>query len=954
VDGAILSGDVEIRVSATDDNDVDSVSFYINGKRIGVDKTGTNGNFSFIWTTKSESFTEDAFHYVSVIAKDNSKNYYPTEPIQVKIDNDDNVPPTGNILFPYTGQTLNGIIEITLDVQDNDEVDSAKFYINNELRGSETEAPFSFTWDTALEEDDLNYSIYIVLSDPSANQKVLGPISILIDNDYPQDITFPVGTITYPSAGAIVNGIVEIQATATDDRGIASVEFYIDGILEETDFVEPYAYPWNSESASEDDEHIIAIIIADTTGNQTTPTPLAVIVDNENPEDNRPPLVSITQPSAGQTVSGTVSILALATDETGMDRVDFEINGVTEHSDNTSPYSFDWNTLGSSDDQNHIISVTGYDLAGNMTVAQAITVTVNNEDNEAPTGILLRPTPGQVVTGTISIEISAQDNVGVNSVSIYIDGAERIELTNAPYIYQWDTTSEAEDSYHAIGAIISDDSGNSMTIPNISVLVDNEEFVDIVPPTIVISNPSDGETVSGTISILATAIDETAMSRVEFLINGNMELSDSSSPYAYEWNSTNAGEDQDHIITAIAFDASNNSASTQITIFVNNDDNVFPTGTLLSPTDGQTLSGTVSIEVSAEDNVGVQAVEFFINDASVGTDSSSPYSFNWDTTPENEDAFHVIRVSVTDLSGNTTGIPSISVFVNNDDNVFPTGTLLSPTDGQTLSGTVPIEVSASDDVGVAFVSFTIDGSAVSQINSAPYTYNWDTTSETEDANHTIETSVTDQAGNTTGIPSISVFVNNDDNVFPTGTLLSPTDGQTLSGTVPIEVSASDDVGVAFVSFTIDGSAVSQINSAPYTYNWDTTSETEDANHTIETSVTDQAGNTTGIPSISVFVDNNPPPDETPPTITITNPTANDTLSGTVSITASAQDNIGVQTVEFFINSASVGTDATAPYTYSWNTSGLTNNSNHTLSAEATDAAGNSTLTTFFTVTVNNE
>jgi hypothetical protein len=349
------------------------------------------------------------------------------------------------------------------------------------------------------------------------------------------------------------------------------------------------------------------------------------------------------------------------------------------------------------------------------------------------------------------------------------------------------------------------------------------------------------------------------MSRVEFLINGNMELSDSSSPYAYEWNSTNAGEDQDHIITAIAFDASNNSASTQITIFVNNDDNVFPTGTLLSPTDGQTLSGTVSIEVSAEDNVGVQAVEFFINDASVGTDSSSPYSFNWDTTPENEDAFHVIRVSVTDLSGNTTGIPSISVFVNNDDNVFPTGTLLSPTDGQTLSGTVPIEVSASDDVGVAFVSFTIDGSAVSQINSAPYTYNWDTTSETEDANHTIETSVTDQAGNTTGIPSISVFV-----------------------------------------------------------------------------------------------DNNPPPDETPPTITITNPTANDTLSGTVSITASAQDNIGVQTVEFFINSASVGTDATAPYTYSWNTSGLTNNSNHTLSAEATDAAGNSTLTTFFTVTVNNE
>jgi hypothetical protein len=77
------------------------------------------------------------------------------------------------------------------------------------------------------------------------------------------------------------------------------------------------------------------------------------------------------------------------------------------------------------------------------------------------------------------------------------------------------------------------------------------------------------------------------------------------------------------------------------------------------------------------------------------------------------------------------------------------------------------------------------------------------------------------------------------------------------------------------------------------------------------------------------------------------------VSGTVSVSANASDNVGVAGVQFLLDGSNLGTEVTAaPYTLSWNTTSATNGS-HTISARARDAAGNQTTSATVSVTVSN-
>lgn len=90
-------------------------------------------------------------------------------------------------------------------------------------------------------------------------------------------------------------------------------------------------------------------------------------------------------------------------------------------------------------------------------------------------------------------------------------------------------------------------------------------------------------------------------------------------------------------------------------------------------------------------------------------------------------------------------------------------------------------------------------------------------------------------------------------------------------------------------------------------------------------------------------------DTTAPTVAITAPANNASVSGTVAITATASDNVGVAKVEVRVDGALKATLTSSPYTYSWNTSGLTGG--HTIDVRAVDAAGNAKLVSA-TVTTN--
>jgi hypothetical protein len=144
-----------------------------------------------------------------------------------------------------------------------------------------------------------------------------------------------------------------------------------------------------------------------------------------------PDSVTITNPSNGATVSGTVNI---TTSTTGaIDEVRFYIDGSLKYTDTTSPYSWSWDTTTYSEGS-HTIRVDGY-ASGVFKDDDTVTVTVDNIVE--PYVTITNPSQGQTVSGTVTCAA----NSNCDSVRWYIDGSYKAEDTSAPFQYSWDTTA---------------------------------------------------------------------------------------------------------------------------------------------------------------------------------------------------------------------------------------------------------------------------------------------------------------------------------------------------------------------------------------------------------------------------------------------------------------------------------------------------------------------------------
>jgi len=97
----------------------------------------------------------------------------------------------------------------------------------------------------------------------------------------------------------------------------------------------------------------------------------------------------------------------------------------------------------------------------------------------------------------------------------------------------------------------------------------------------------------------------------------------------------------------------------------------------------------------------------------------------------------------------------------------------------------------------------------------------------------------------------------------------------------------------------------------------------------------------------------PTPDTTPPSVFITSPVADTTVSDEVSIAAFASDDVGVTGVQFILNFSYIGAEDTQfPYALLWNSS-TTPDGSYTLGAIARDDAGNTASATPISITISN-
>ena len=167
-----------------------------------------------------------------------------------------------------------------------------------------------------------------------------------------------------------------------------------------------------------------------------------------------------------------------------------------------------------------------------------------------------------------------------------------------------------------------------------------------------------------------------------------------------------------------------------------------------------------------------------------------------------------------------------------------------------------------------------------------------------------------------------------------------------SGVISFSATASDDVGVSNVEFYVDGVLKGSDASSPYGLSFDS-SALSNGSHALTAKAYDAAGNVATSTAVGFTVSNGSS-DTSPPTVSASESGS----SGTITLSATASDNVGVTNVEFYVDGALKGSDATSPYALSLDSTTLSNAS-HALTAKAYDAMGNVATSTAVNFTVNN-
>ena len=183
--------------------------------------------------------------------------------------------------------------------------------------------------------------------------------------------------------------------------------------------------------------------------------------------DTTPPTVAIASPTGGG-VSGIVPVSVSAADNIGVVRVELYVGGALFASDTTAPWSFSWDTTKKANGT-YGLYAKAYDAAGHVTTSATVSVTVSNgtttttttsADTTPPVAHISAPWNGTKVGTSVTIHASATDNVGVASISLYVDGTLKYIGNAASISYIWNATAAAVGK-HTITATAKDKAGNA-------------------------------------------------------------------------------------------------------------------------------------------------------------------------------------------------------------------------------------------------------------------------------------------------------------------------------------------------------------------------------------------------------------------------------------------------------------------------------------------------------------
>ncbi len=455
------------------------------------------------------------------------------------------------------------------------------------------------------------------------------------------------------------------------------------------------------------------------------------------------PTVVINAPAASSTQSGTaMSVTATVTPgSSALQTVTLTVDGtaISPAQSVTNPSWTVDTTLFSNGSRSLVVSATSADGTGSATVAA-------NFVNPGPTVTLTSPTSGSTVSGTITVSLTATSLPGstMGSVSIRVDSGTPIPLPS-PYSYQLDTTGLTNGA-HILTATGTDNLGR-IDLTQTSFTVANQG------PSVLILQPADGASLTGNVTVNSTVTlgpMSSPITQAVFSVDGVPIQTKTTSPYDFALD-TSQYSNEIHTLTVMATDANSNSGSHTITVTISNGVVVTnpPSVQISSPSDGQVLTGTISVNATV--TAGTNAVNFVtmsVDGTIVGNKTVGPFVFELDTSPYMNGS-HIINVTAYDTM-DLMGSRSLSATFANATTSPP---MLSPL--QIVQQTGSTEVSVSVTGSVTNVTLAVDGTVVRYKTVAPFSFIIDTTVLT-DGQHTLNLTATGPGGITSAETTITV------------------------------------------------------------------------------------------------------------------------------------------------------------------------------------------------------
>jgi pimeloyl-ACP methyl ester carboxylesterase len=491
---------------------------------------------------------------------------------------------------------------------------------------------------------------------------------------------------------------------------------------------------------------------------------------------------------------------------------------------------------------------------------------------------------------------------------------------------------------------------------NFSITGSVTALPDTTPPALTIGSPVNGAVVtSASLPVSGTASDSglgnNGISSVT--VNGVSATGGTASGTGTaNWNTTLTLVSGVNTITVVAKDALNNSTQKVVSVTYNPPDTTAPALTIGSPVNGAVVtSASLPFSGTASDNGlgnnGISSVTVNGISASGGT-ASGTGTASWNTTVTLVSGVNTITVVAKDTLNNTTQ-KVVSVTYNPPETTPPALTIASPLNGAVVtSASLPVSGTASDNGlgnnGIS--SVTVNGiNASGGTASGTGTASWNTTITLVSGVNTITVVAKDTLNNTTQ-KVVSVTYNPPDTSPPALTITSPLNGAVVtSASLPVNGTASDNGlgnnGIS--SVTVNGiNAGGGTASGTGTASWNTTITLVSGVNTITVVAKDMLNNST---QKVVSVTYNPPPDTTPPTISITTPTSGQRWSNAVfTVTGTAHDNVQVANVYYQLNGAGWNSAVTGNSWSNWTAAVNLAPGTNFVQACAVDVVGNPSTT----------